>query len=128
MAHQRAVGMEGKAKLKFIIITLFVLQYAMEEVWINPFSLWVLSPLIASFIWVSRSEAKSIPKQQIGFVLGSNLVLLSIHVMWFWDYDGIQTSSSTSALIFAVAPVYAFIIGGFFAFIGYLAERNNSNK
>jgi len=47
-----------------------------------------------------------------GFIVGSNLFMLAVHITWYLDIDGAKTGSSTSALIFSVMPVWAFIFGG----------------
>jgi len=109
-------------KLRIFIIVTAIVFYVLEGVIVNPFFLWVATPLGFAYFHLSASgnsgSAKGVGAIK-GFLFGSIPLLLLIHVAWALDIDGTKTGGSTSALIFAVAPVYAFITGG----VGYVLGR-----
>jgi len=87
-------------------------------------SLWVLSPLIVIYARVVMA-GKSGKKRHIAATKGFLLLVLPlmwfIHVQWYFDINGAATGSSTSALVFAVLPVYSFLLGAVGYVIGYAA-------
>lgn len=88
----------------------------------NIFSLWVLLPLIVIYaltIVVGRSGKKPHVAAVIGFLIPVIPLLWIVHIQWYFDINGVATSSSTSALIFAVLPVYCFILGAIGYALGY---------
>ncbi len=101
-------------KISIFIISTMLILYVLEGVLLNPFFLWVGSPLLFAYIH-ALSSGYSGSKKGIsavkGFLGGSVPVLLLAHVSWALDIGGTQTGGSTSGLIFAVIPVYAFIAG-----------------
>ncbi len=90
----------------------------------NVFSLWVLLPLIVIYartIVAGRKGNKRHIAAVVGFLMPVIPLMLFIHIQWYFDINGSATSSSTSALIFAVLPVYCFILGAIGYVIGYAA-------
>lgn len=88
----------------------------------NIFSLWVLLPLIVIYaltIVVGRSGKKPHVAAVIGFLIPVIPLLWIVHIQWYFDINGVATGSSTSALIFAVLPVYCFILGAIGYALGY---------
>jgi len=87
------------------------------------FSLWVLSPLIIIYV-IAAIVGRNGNKRHITAVKGYLIVVLPlmwfIHILWYFDINGTATSSSTSAIIFAVLPVYALILGAVAYLIGYI--------
>ena len=118
------------SKQQKIIIALAIIMYILEGVLFNPIFIWVASPLIAAFI-LFKTHGGSGSVRGVngakGFLYPNAVILLLVHLAWFFDLDGTQTGSSTSALIFAVIPFYAFIIGGFGYLIGYKSRVKSEN-
>lgn len=88
-------------------------------------SIWVLLPLIViyiSTIIAGRKGRKRHIAAAIGFLFPVIPLMLFVHIQWYFDINGTATGSSTSALIFAVLPVYCFILGAFGYAIGYAAS------
>ena len=87
-------------------------------------SLWILSPLIVIYARVVMA-GKSGKKRHITAAKGFLFLVLPlmwfIHVQWYFDISGTATGSSTSALIFAVLPIYSFLFGAAGYVIGYVA-------
>jgi hypothetical protein len=119
--------MSSKNKLHILLLVLACIFYAMQGVLINPFSAWVLSPLFIALLWSACSNASNLSKPLIAFITGNILVLSFFHVTWFFDISGAKTGSSTGALIFAIAPIYAYIVGGVFSLLMFLIQRRTKN-
>jgi energy-coupling factor transporter transmembrane protein EcfT len=86
------------------------------------FSIWVLLPLIVIYaltIFVGQKGKKRHITAVTGFLIPVIPLMLFIHIQWYFDINGAATGSSTSALIFAVLPVYCFILGAIGYAIGY---------
>ncbi|MDH4099041.1 MAG: hypothetical protein OEV28_00505 [Nitrospirota bacterium] len=87
-------------------------------------SLWVLLPLILIFIRTILAGRKG-EKRHIsaikGFLVPVIPLMWFIHIQWYFDINGTATGSSTSALIFAVLPVYCFVLGAIGYAVGYFA-------
>ena len=117
-------------KQQKIIIALAIIMYIMEGVLFNPIFIWVASPLIIAFVLFkthgSSGSVRGVNGAK-GFLYPNSAILLLVHVAWYLDIDGTKTGSSTSALIFAVIPFYAFIIGGLGYLIGYKARIKSEN-
>ena len=91
-------------------------------------SVWVLLPLILIYIR-AVTAGKQGQKRHIaavkGFLVPVIPLMLFVHVHWYFDINAAATGSSTSALIFAVLPIYCFILGAIGYAIGYFS---NSGK
>ena len=85
-------------------------------------SLWVLSPLLVIYTRVVMA-GKSGKKRHITAAKGFLFLVLPLmwffHIQWYFDINGTATGSSTSALVFAVLPVYSFVLGTVGYVIGY---------
>ena len=97
-----------------IIILCLILFYSfLTGVSINLFFIWVYLPLIFTLAWsfdfTIREQSKSFGFW--GFLAGVNLFMLPVHISWYFDIGSFKTGSSTSGLIFAVMPIWAFICG-----------------
>lgn len=87
-------------------------------------SLWVLSPLIviyARVVMAGKSGKKRHITASKGFLFFVLPLMWFIHIQWYFDINGTATGSSTSALVFAVLPVYSFLFGAVGYVIGYAA-------
>ena len=117
-------------KLQKLIIIFIIVLYILEGILFNPLIIWVASPIIFSFIKI-RQHTKNNSIRGLngakGFLYTSGTILLLVHLAWFFDLDGTKTGGSTSSLIFAVIPFYAFILGGFAYLIGYKSKPNSNN-
>ncbi len=101
----------------FIFIALII--YYLEGILINPFAIWNASPLLISYLLVSKSIEQNSKPIFIGFVLFTFISLtLSLlgHFAWHFDWQQTKTGSSTSAILFIFIPAYAIILGG----VGYV--------
>ncbi|MES9850739.1 MAG: hypothetical protein ABW170_02770 [Candidatus Thiodiazotropha sp. L084R] len=88
----------------------------------NVFSLWVLLPLIVIFaqtIVAGKKGKKRHIAAVAGFLIPVIPLMWFVHIQWYFDINVAATGSSTSALIFAVLPVYCFILGAIGYAIGY---------
>ena len=87
--------------------------------------LWSYAAVIFILVLSSSFTFRGVKKPLAfwSFALGANGFMLFVHVMWYFDTDGAKTGSSTSALIFAVMPIWAFIFGGALAFLNGLVRR-----
>lgn len=96
------------------IVLLLAIYLFLAGAGFNVFVLWVYLALFFSLAWSYSFTTKDKPKTAAfwGFLLGSNLFMLPMHVSWYLDIDGARVGSSTSALIFAVMPLWAFVFGG----------------
>jgi hypothetical protein len=91
----------------------------------NAFSLWVLLPLIVIYartIMAGRKGKKRHVAAVVGFLIPVIPLMWFVHIQWYFDVNGAATESSTSALIFAVLPVYCFVLGAVGYAIGYAAS------
>lgn len=108
--------------VQLIIAVTAVASLFLVDVAPNIGSLWVLLPLILIYIRTIMAGRKG-QKRHIaavkGFLVPVIPLMWFIHVQWYLDINGAATGSSTSALIFAVLPVYCFILGGIGYTIGY---------
>lgn len=96
-----------------------IVIYYLEGILINPFAIWNASPLLISYLLVSKSIEQDSKLIFIGFVLFTFISLtLSLlgHFAWHFDWQQTKTDSSTSAILFIFIPVYAIILGG----VGYI--------
>ena len=87
-------------------------------------SLWVLSPLIIIYARVviagKRGNSRHITAVK-GFLFLVLPLMWFVHIQWYFDIAGAATGSSSSALIFAVLPIYCLIPGAVGYIIGYAA-------
>lgn len=87
-------------------------------------SLWVLSPLIVIYARVVMA-GKSGKKRHLTAAKGFLFLLLPLmwfsHLQWYFDINGTATGGSTSALVFAVLPIYSLFLGAVGYVIGYAA-------
>lgn len=91
----------------------------------NVFSLWVLLPLIVIYaraVVAGKKGQKRHVAAVVGFLIPVIPLMWFVHIQWYFDIYGAATGSSTSALIFAVLPVYCFILGAIGYAIGYAAS------
>jgi len=110
--------------VQIIIATTAVVCIFLADVVPNIGSLWVLLPLILIYIRTVMAGRKW-QKRHIaavkGFLIPVIPLMWFVHVQWYFDINGAATGSSTSALAFAVLPIYCFILGGIGYAIGYFA-------
>jgi len=113
-------------KPRRIIVALSIIFYIMEGVLLNPAIIWVVSPLIFIYIKLKEYGNKGLIHKvnaANGFLIGSSLILFLGHLAWVYDTEG----KSTGSLIFAVIPIYSFIVGGIGYYFGRLESlRNNA--
>jgi len=118
-------------KKNFLILLLLITAclYFLAGVLINPLIIWVAGPLFISYPLFASGKNSNTPAKcyaAYGYLLGGAGFSLLYHFAWFFDWGQTKTGGSTSALIFAVFPVYAIIIGLFFSCIGYAIGKSNS--
>ena len=121
----------GRWAVEISIIALLALYTILAGGYLYAFQLWIYLPLYL-LLPVSALRTRSNQSKGVaffGFLIGCNVFMLPTHIAWFLDIDGTQTGGSTSALIFAVMPVWSFLFGvvGAAAFVlGYriLARRD----
>jgi TRAP-type C4-dicarboxylate transport system permease large subunit len=93
-------------------------------------SLWVLLPLIVIYIRTVVAGKKG-KKRHItavkGFLVPVVPLMWLVHIQWYFDINGAATGSSTSALIFAVLPIYCFILGAVGYAIGYFSSSDRGH-
>ena len=93
-------------------------------------SLWVLLPLLLIYIRTVMAGRKG-EKRHIAAVKGFLILVIPVmwfvHIQWYFDINGAATGSSTSALIFAVLPVYCFILGVIGYAFGYFASSKEKH-
>lgn len=107
-------------------ILLAVLIYYLEGIAFNPFAVWNASPLLISYYLVNKGLSINSKPVMIGFVVYTVFslgILLFGHFAWYFDWQGTQTGSSSSGLIFIFLPVYAVILGGTGYLFGWLAGK-----
>jgi energy-coupling factor transporter transmembrane protein EcfT len=88
-------------------------------------TLWVLLPLVVIYMRAVIAGKKGKTRQIAGvkgFLVPVVPLMLFVHFQWYFDINDAATGSSTSALIFAVLPVYSLILGAVGYFIGYLVS------
>ena len=116
--------------IKIIIAVTAIASLILADVVPNVGSLWVLLPLILIYIRTIMAGRKG-QKRHItavkGFLVPVIPLMWFIHVQWYFDINGAATGSSTSALIFAVLPIYCFILGGVGYTIGYFIGEKDSH-
>lgn len=99
------------------IITILIF-YVLSGIALNPLILWTSLPLYISYFLIAHAiKPPSFKKlyASYGFIIVSITLGIIYHLTWFLDWQGTKTSSSTSALIFVIFPVYSVILG----FVGY---------
>lgn len=109
-----------RKKLYIGMVAVAASFYVLEGILINPFIVWTVLPLYVALGLYSRSEkSNEISKLPaiLGFLIFSLLPSYAYHIAWFFDIDGTQSSSSTSALIFVFFPIYCVLMG----YVGYFA-------
>ena len=96
----------------------------------NMGSVWVLLPLILIYIR-AVAAGKHGQKRHVaavkGFLVPVIPLMLFVHIHWYFDINAAATGSSTSALIFAVLPVYCFILGAIGYAIGYFSASKEGH-
>lgn len=98
---------------------------------INPFGFWNAFPIILGAAWILSSRSSKSPKiigGAIGFFVFSTTLILYLHLSWFFDWGGSQTDSSTSGLIFVLAPIYAFVLGALGYALGRIAGEERAKS
>ena len=116
--------------VQIIIAVTAIASLFLANVVPNIGSLWVLLPLILIYIrtiMAGRKGQKRHIAGVIGFLVPVIPLMWFIHIQWYFDINGAATGSSTSALVFAVLPVYCFILGGIGYTIGYLLGEKEGN-
>jgi hypothetical protein len=84
-----------------------------QFVWLSFSVLWNCAPILAALglNFVTRTHGPGARFAGYGFASGSTSLALFGHLMWAFDIGKTATGSSTSALLFAFLPCYAFILG-----------------
>jgi len=115
MAHE--IQISQRSFWLFLAIAIAGL-YGLAGIMFNPFILWVSLPFYIAYGIVSAGYKNGVKKQQfrgMGYLAVSLALTYLYHLTWFFDWDGTKTSSSSSAIIFFIFPIYIVLI----AFIGY---------
>jgi len=92
--------------------------YYLAGIWFNPFILWTALPLYIGYALINSaiaSESKFKLYASYSFIFISILLSLLYHLTWYLDWQGTKTSSSSSAIIFFIFPIYCVVLG----FVGY---------
>ena len=78
-------------------------------------------PLVIGFVLVERAKSRGVqPIPEYAFVIFGCGLILTTHLVWYFDWGEMATESSTSGLIFLFLPIYAAIAGGLAFGITYL--------
>ncbi|MCY7296622.1 hypothetical protein [Alteromonas sp. a30] len=106
-----------KGKTEFFLLLLGVVYFYLSGLQLSFFIFWAYLALFSAVIWsgILSLYQKTKPASFWGFVVGANVFMLPIHIEWFLNNNmqtSSSTSSSTSGLIFAVMPAWAYIFGG----------------
>ncbi len=112
-----AVTNTRKARIAIVLSMPFL--YLMQKSNFSLLTIWVLSPLIVSYLGLylaQKFSSQVILNSIYVYTAISASLILYIHIQWFFDINSFRSGSSTSALVFLFVPFYAFIFGG----IGYL--------
>lgn len=94
------------------------------------FSLWVLLPLALIYLraWVAgRNGQRHHISAVVGYLIPVIPLMWFVHLQWYFDINGSATGSSTSALMFAVLPVYCLVLGAIGYALGYAVSRGRGN-
>ena len=128
------MGKGAAVQKKRTIILLFAIAlalYVLAGVVFNPMIVWTAGPVFLSYPLLSHGLSKGSKRNCFGayaYLVGSSGFSLAYHFAWFFDWGGTKTGGSTSALIFAVFPVYAVIIGLLLWPIGYALGGISARK
>lgn len=107
--------------IKGLIVALFgvaISFYIFEGHLINSLILWTILPIyfgLLQFYFAYKYQSKKKLYGVYGFFILSLGFSYFYHLSWYFNVEGIVTSSSTSSLIFIIFPIYAVILG----YIGY---------
>ena len=114
-----------KGKTEFFLLLLGVIYFFLSEMRFSLLILWTHFALFSALVWSVILALYHKPKPPVfwGFVLGSNVFMLLIHIEWFLNLHNVKTSSSTSVLMFAVMPVWAYIFGGVGMLVATVAAK-----
>lgn len=93
--------------------------YILAGIAINPFILWVSLPFYIGYFIIITGHKKSSLKLQyrgMGYLAFSLILTYLYHLAWYFNWDGTKTSSSTSAIIFFILPLYVAVtaLAGYF--------------
>lgn len=108
----------GQKTFNTVLVLFAAFIYLAEGIVINPLVLWNYLPLFASYSLFSTGRKEASVSKVLGavcFLVASMGLSIYIHLAWMLNWNQTQTGGSTAALILAVCPVYAIILGG----IGY---------
>jgi len=115
----------NKKIFTIIILVNIIILYFLEGVIVNPIFIWTSLPIFIGYSIVAKAwRTKSKKKLWEGY----NFLILSLgfsyyyHLTWYFDVDGAKTGSSTTALIFLWAPIWATLFGFIGYFIGSFVE------
>ena len=118
-----------KGLLSFIACA--IVFYALAGIAVNPLIIWTALPLYISYVLTKSdrfSSSISGRYSSYGFNIASVGFSLFYHLAWFFDWQGTQTSSSTSAIIFIIMPIYAVVLGFGGLLVGGLIGRFQKSK
>ena len=123
----------SKYKKNFILINIGIAIsfYILEGILLNPLILWTTLPIyfvLLHFNFSYNQQSKKKLYGVYGFLIASIGFTYFYHLLWFFNHEGIVTSSSTSSLIFVVFPLYAIILGYIGYFIGILIFFTSSTS
>ncbi|MBB5320308.1 hypothetical protein [Marinobacter oulmenensis] len=120
-----------KKRIFLILLTITLALYILSGVVFNPMIIWTAGPVFLSYPLLNHGLSKGSKPNCYGayaYLLGSSGFSLAYHLAWFFDWGGTKTGGSTSALIFAVFPVYAVFIGSLLWPIGYAVGYVSARK
>lgn len=120
-----------KKRMLIILIVITLVLYVLSGVVFNPMIVWTAGPVFLSYPLMSHGLSKDSKRNRLGayaYLVGSSGFSLAYHFAWFFDWGGTKTGGSTSALIFAVFPVYAVLIGFLLWPIGYAVGAISAQK
>ena len=88
------------------------------------FAIWNLLPLTIGYLVLRRAQRKRFtPIPEVLYNVVSIGVIAAGHLAWLTDFHQIASGSSTSALLFAVLPVWAVLLGGLAFLVGWVFAK-----
>jgi len=116
----------NKKLVRIILGVVILVLYSTAGLIYNPFIIWTILPIYIGYPLLAeawRNHANNRINGSYAFLVISLGFSIYYHLAWLFDWDGMQTASSTSALLFLYFPVIAVILGFFGYILVYIASR-----